>query len=81
VARYLMASPEKALADKVASDRRLGRPTSAGMRAYLLEDLRIDADRLTSLDVPRLQAIAHAYRSYRVSVLERTIGRLQEAHR
>jgi hypothetical protein len=81
VARYLMASPEKALADKVASDRRLGRPTSAGMRAYLLEDLRIDADRATSLDVPRLQAIAHAYRSYRVSVLERTMARLREAHR
>jgi hypothetical protein len=81
VARYLMASPEKALADKVASDRRLGRPTSAGMRAYLLEDLRIDADQLTSLDVPRLQAITHAYRSYRVSVLDRTIARLQEAHR
>ena len=81
VARYLMASPEKALADKVASDRRLGRPTSAGMRAYLLENLRIDADRLASLDVPRLQAIAHAYRSYRVSVFQRTIARLQEAHR
>ncbi len=81
VARYLMASPEKALADKVASDRRLRRPTVAGMRAYLLEDLRIDADRLTSLDVQRLQAIADAYRSYRVSALERTIARLQEARR
>ena len=81
VARYLMASPEKALADKVARDRRLRRPTVAGMRAYLLEDLRIDADRLTSLDVQRLQAIADAYRSYRVSALERTIARLQEARR
>jgi predicted transcriptional regulator of viral defense system len=81
VARYLMASPEKALADKVASERRLGRPALTVMRAYLLEDLRIDADGLTRLDVPRLQAIAHAYRSYRVSVLERTIARLQEAHR
>lgn len=81
VARYLMASPEKALADKVASDRRLGRTTVAGMRAYLIEDLRIDADRLTSLDLQRLQAIAGAYRSYRVSALEQTIARLQEARR
>lgn len=81
VARYLMASPEKALADKVASDRRLGRTTVAGMRAYLIEDLRIDADRLTSLDLQRLQAIAEAYRSYRVSALEQTIARLQEARR
>jgi hypothetical protein len=79
VARYLMASPEKALADKVASDRRLRRPTSADVRAYLLYDLRIDVDQLAKLDLTRLHGIADGYRSHRVSVLARTVARLQES--
>jgi hypothetical protein len=79
VARYLMASPEKALADKVASDRRLRRPTNAALRAYLLDDLRIDPDQLATLDLGRLDRIADAYRSHRVSVVARTVARLQES--
>jgi hypothetical protein len=49
-ASYLMASPEKALCDKVLLTRNLNAVSVATMRAYLLEDMRMDPEALAALD-------------------------------
>jgi hypothetical protein len=49
-AHFLMASPEKALCDKVLLTRNLNAVSMVGMQAYLLEDLRIEPDALAGLD-------------------------------
>ena len=53
--RFLIATPEKALFDKVVSDRRFD---GTGAEAYLLEDLRLDEDALRRLNRKRLKELA-----------------------
>ena len=53
--RFLIATPEKALFDKVASDSRFD---GAEPEAYLLEDLRLDEDTLRRLNRTRLKELA-----------------------
>ena len=54
-ASFLMASPEKALCDKVLLTRNLNAFNVAAMRAYLLEDLRMEPDALAALDARIIQ--------------------------
>ena len=49
-ASFLMASPEKALCDKVLLTRNLNAFNVTAMRAYLLEDLRMEPEALGALD-------------------------------
>lgn len=64
---YLMASPEKAICDKIWSDKTF-MPTSDGdIRSYLKDDLRIDMALLRELDMKSFLAIAAAYESPKVS--------------
>lgn len=49
-AGFLMASPEKALCDKVLLTRNLNVVSVASMRVYLLEDLRMEPQALGALD-------------------------------
>lgn len=59
---FLMAGPEKALCDKIMLTRHLQVTGRNAMRDFLLEDLRIDADVLASLDrtvVARYAASGH----------------------
>ncbi len=74
--RYLMASPEKALADKVWCDKRFKPDCLADYRVYLLDDLRIDPSRLVALDRELLERIASAYRSRRIAMLIRALQRI-----
>ena len=53
--RFLIATPEKALFDKVSSDRRFD---GTDPEAYLLEDLRIDEDALRRLNRQQLKELA-----------------------
>jgi hypothetical protein len=41
---FLMATPEKALADKLRDERGTGIRTQRDLRSYLLDHLRIDAE-------------------------------------
>lgn len=52
---FLMASPEKALCDKVLLTRNLNAVSVQSMRAYLLEDLRMEPDALSALDARIIQ--------------------------
>ena len=73
---FLMATPEKALVDKVWTDRRFGGKRISDFKAYLLEDLRIDREGLTGLRNSRLEAIARAYDSAKINRLMSYLGRL-----
>lgn len=75
---YLIASPEKALADKVWSDKRFDGRRMIDFGDYLSEDLRIDRGDLGNLDHARLQTIADAYDSAKINNLVRHIKRLKE---
>lgn len=75
--RFLIASPEKALVDKVWTDKRFsGRPVS-DFEAYLSDDLRIDPEDLAGLDRSRLQSIARSYDSAKIHNLVGYLERLE----
>jgi len=71
--RFLIACPEKALVDKVWCDKRFKPVRMDDYAAYLLEDLRVDRDRLSALDPARLQAVASAFDSRKIDRLVRFI--------
>ena len=75
-APFLVASPEKALVDKVWCDKRLISTRAVDFGAYLLDDLRMDAARLRDLDAPRLAAINHAYASPKIESLLQFLKKL-----
>jgi len=73
---FLMAGPEKALADKLRNDRGLKLRTQKDCLTYLLSSLRIDETDLRKLDSLLLDRLATAYDSRRVRVLAALIRRL-----
>lgn len=75
---FLMAVPEKALADRIVAERGIGITTQKELHDYLLTDLRVDPDTLRRLDPARLVEIAHRYRSRRVQLLSDLVKRLQK---
>ena len=77
-ASFLVASPEKALADKVWTDKRFNGLRLSDYNAYLSDDLRIDREALSRFDRSRLQVIATAYHSAKINNLVRYLKRLEE---
>lgn len=71
---FLIASPEKALADKVWTDKRFAGTRVGDFGRYLLEDLRIDQDALRALNAERLTAIGQAYASRKIGNLLRYLA-------
>jgi predicted transcriptional regulator of viral defense system len=76
---FLVASPEKALADKVWIDKRFSGLRLSDYDAYLSDDLRIDREALSRFDCSRLQVIAKAYHSAKINNLVRYLKRFKEA--
>jgi len=66
---FLIASPAKALADKIWTDRRFTPRRVEDFRAYLHDDLRIAPDALRGIDRALLAAIAEQYGSRKVRLL------------
>lgn len=75
---FLLASPEKALADKAWDDKRFSGATMAAYEDYLVRDLRIDIDRLRLLEGERLEAVRAAYNSPKIDRLIRTVQSLRD---
>ena len=73
---YLMATPEKAMADKIQAERGLPLLSQAEMRFYLLESLRIDRRALGRLDPEAVFLMAERYRSRKLRLLGGLIARL-----
>jgi hypothetical protein len=63
---FLMATPEKALCDKVWDDKTFKPVAATDIHSYLMEDLRMDRSRLGQLDKKRLREIARGYTSPKV---------------
>jgi len=73
---YLIAVPEKALADKLAADRGTAITTPAELREYLVSHLRMDPMGLAGMKADLLAKIAAAYRSRKIRWLSQLISEL-----
>jgi len=76
---FLIATAEKALIDKVWTDKRFSGNRVAGFEDYLFDDLRVDSEAVNHLDMPRLQAIAGAYGSSKIDNLVRYLKRFRRS--
>ena len=76
---FLIAIPEKALADRVVAERGAGIITRKELHDYLLTNLRIDPTALRELDSARLAEIAGRYRSRRVKLLADLVSSLRKS--
>ena len=75
---FLMAGPEKALADKFRSDRGLKIRSQKESLDYLVNSLRIEESDLANLDVGLLEKIAKTYGSKRIHFLSDMVRRLRK---
>lgn len=75
---FLIAIPEKALADRIVAERGAGISTQKELHEYLLESLRVDPDVLRGFNTVRLREIAGHYRSRRVELLADLLNRLSK---
>jgi predicted transcriptional regulator of viral defense system len=76
---FLIATPEKALADKIQDDRGVSIRTHQDMRNYLTENLRIDPGRIAEMDAKFFTELAGRYRSRKIRLLARLVSKLQKA--
>jgi len=76
---FLIASPEKALADKIVSVRGAHIASIGEMGRFLEEDLRIDVEAVRALSAERTDDYAGRYRSRRLRFLSAVIRRLRRA--
>jgi len=76
---FLMASPEKALADKIVSVRGAHVASIGEMGRFLEEDLRIDTGAIRSLSAEKIDEFAGRYRSLRLRRLSGYLRRLQRS--
>jgi len=77
---FLMASPEKALADKLRSDRKTAIVTQKSLREYLADDLRVGIEQIARLDAAYMTEIGRRYQSRRIRLLSELIRRLSQTH-
>lgn len=78
---FLMALPEKALADRVVADRGSALRTQKELAVLLQESLRVDMSVLTALNPEALMTIAAAYRSQRLKLLAQYVVKLQRTEK
>jgi len=76
---FLIATPEKALADKIVSLRGLAITSAAEMQRFLEEDLRIELDFLKTLPAARIDDFARRYHSRKLRYLSQLVRQLQKA--
>jgi predicted transcriptional regulator of viral defense system len=66
---FLIATPEKALCDKIYNDRGTGIRSQTEMREYLFASLRIDPESLKRLDADVVDDVGERYRSRKMRLL------------
>lgn len=72
---YLIASPEKALVDKVWADKHFSPANLKDFDAYLFEDLRLAEENVATLDQAQLATIVGAFASRKIDMLARCLAR------
>jgi len=73
---FLIATPEKALADKLYDGRGTGIQTQKELNNYLENNLRIDSANLRELNPAVLDAIARCYRSRKIRLFSDLVRRI-----
>lgn len=76
--RFLIAVPERALADRIRADRPVGGRTQKEMERYLFENLRMDAADVRGMDAALMEELADVLRSRKIrlcAAVIRTLGR------
>jgi len=73
---FLIAVPEKALVDKVWTDKRFSGRSIREFNSYLFDDLRLDEEEIKQLDFKKLQVIAKSYNSAKINNLVRFLSRI-----
>jgi predicted transcriptional regulator of viral defense system len=76
---FLIATPEKALADKIYEDRGTGLHTQKELVDYLERNLRVDLAALHEMNPDDLDAIALRYRSQKIRALGKLIRRMRRS--
>ena len=76
---FLIATPEKALADKITAERGTGIRTLSELKVHLEENMRVDPAELRKMDPGRLTEIAEHLRSRKVKLLSRLVSRLGQS--
>ena len=76
---FLIATSEKALIDKVWTDKRFHGVSISDYNSYLAEDLRIDLEAFANLDISRAQSIGSKYNSAQIDSLVQFILRLRNS--
>ncbi|MBP7867035.1 MAG: hypothetical protein KA419_13920 [Acidobacteria bacterium] len=66
---FLIATPEKALCDKIHHDRGAGLHSQAEIHSYLVENLRIDDQALAEFNAKAIDTIAERCRSRKMRLL------------
>jgi predicted transcriptional regulator of viral defense system len=74
---FLIATAEKALADRLYVERGSGIRTQKTLVTYLEDNLRIDTDSLFALSAESLDNIARHYRSKKIALLSDLIRRMR----
>lgn len=75
---YLMAVPEKALIDKIQSERGMPIRSKKDIEDYLVDNLRMEIDDLYQLRLKRIEQYAELYRSQKGRYLADFIRQLQK---
>ncbi len=70
---FLIAVPEKALADKLVADRGTAIASPAELKTYLVHHLRVDLEELAGMQSSLMARIAVAYRSRKLHWLSQLI--------
>ena len=76
---FLIATPEKALADKIRDDRGNGLQTQGRLLDYLENNLRVDPAALANLNTGHLEAIALRYGSRKLRLLSDLVRHLKRS--
>jgi predicted transcriptional regulator of viral defense system len=77
---YMIATPQKALCDKVLFTKSLGITSIKAMIEYLRDDLRIDFDELKKLDLDIfLQCVGRGYKCKLMEYLYKAVKKVQES--
>ena len=75
---FLIAVPERALADKIRDDRGHPLRTRADAARYLFDDLRIDREEFERMAPSFLETLAGAARSRRIAICARLLRKLKD---
>ncbi|MGQ9800202.1 MAG: type IV toxin-antitoxin system AbiEi family antitoxin domain-containing protein [Candidatus Saccharicenans sp.] len=78
---FLIATPEKALADKLVSLRGVTFNSRRELTDFLEEDLRINTDMLRSLSAEKIEQFAAGYRSRKLKILAALVRRMARNQR